>query len=97
MSDMKARVRARGTALCPDFSAMDRGVRRMIGFEYKEIAPGQWGFAPTGKDEAVEKCREIAFAIADGDLAAADEETAKWAASVTRKTVDYVPSSLGSE
>lgn len=96
MSEMQARVRSRGTALCPDFAAMERGVRRMLGYEYKEVAPGQWGFAPTGKVETVERCREIAFALADGDLAAADEETAKWAASVARKPVEFDPS-LGSE
>jgi hypothetical protein len=96
MSDMKARVRARGDALCPDFAAMERGVRRMLGRQYKEVSPGQWGFAPTGQVEEVEKCREIAVALADGDLAAADAETAAWAASVTRKSVDFDPL-LGSE
>ncbi len=87
MSDSKARVRARGTALCPDFAAMERGVRKMIGRSFKEVSPGQWGWVPVEHDEEVEKCREIAFAIAEGDLYAADEETAQWASSVTRKSV----------
>lgn len=96
MSEMKARVRARGTALCPDFAAMERGVRRMIGRDYKEVSPGQWGWVPKDSDELVEKCREIAFALADGDLWAADEETAQWASSLTRKSVEFDPS-FGSE
>lgn len=96
MSDTKARVRARGTALCPDFAAMERGVRRMIGRSFKEVSPGQWGWVPTDADELVEKCREIAFAIAEGDLFAADEETALWASALTRKSVAFDPS-FGSE
>lgn len=96
MSEMKARVRARGKALCPDFAAMDRGVRRMIGRNYQEVSPGQWGWVPTGEDDLVEKSREVAYAIADGDLWAADEETARWAASVACKPVKCDPS-FGSE
>lgn len=96
MSDSKARVRARGTALCPDFAAMERGVRKMIGRNFKEVSPGQWGWVPVDSDEEVVKCREIAFAIAEGDLYAADEETAEWASSVTRKSVKFDPS-FGSE
>lgn len=89
MSEAKARVRARGTALCPDFAALERGVRRMIGRDYKEVTPGQWGWAPKDSDELVEKSREIAYALADGDLAAADEETAQWATSVARRPVKF--------
>lgn len=96
MSDMKARVRARGTALCPDFAAMERGVRKMIGRSYKEISPGQWGWVPTESDALVDRSREIAFALADGDLWAADEETAQWASAVTRQSVKFDPS-FGSE
>lgn len=89
MSEMKARVRARGKALCPDFAAMDRGVRRMIGRNYQEVSPGQWGWVPSGEDDLVEKSREVAYALADGDLWAADEETAQWASSISRKSVDF--------
>ena len=96
MSDTKARVRARGSALCPDFAAMERGVRRFIGRKFQEVEPGQWGWVPTAADEQVDKCREIAFAIADGDLFAADEDTATWAAKVTRKSVSF-DASFGSE
>lgn len=91
MTDTKVRVRARGKALCPDFAAMERGVRRMLGREYKEVSPGQWGWVPFERDEVVEKCREVAVALADGDLWAADEETAKWAVSVTRRPVAFDP------
>ncbi len=96
MSEMKARVRARGMALCPDFAAMDRGVRRMLGRSYKEVSPGQWGWAPNDEAELVEKSREVAYALADGDLWAGDEETAQWASSVSRKSVKFDPS-FGSE
>lgn len=92
MSEMKARVRARGKSLCPDFAAMDRGVRRMIGRNYQEVSPGQWGWVPTGEDAIVERSREVAYALADGDLWAADEETAQWAASVSRRSVEFDPS-----
>jgi hypothetical protein len=91
MNQSKARVRARGTALCPDFAAMERGVRRMLGRTYQEIQLGQWGWAPTGKSEDVEKSREVAYALADGDLFAGDEETAAWARSVSRKPVTFDP------
>lgn len=87
----KARVRARGTALCPDFAAMDRGVRRFLGRRYEQVSPGQWGWVPTGEAESVDKTREVAHAVADGDLYAADLETASWAASVTRKSVKFDP------
>lgn len=89
MSKEKACVRARGTALCPDFAAMERGVRRMLGRTYEEVSPGQWGWKPTGKSEEVERSREVAHAIADGDLFATDEETALWAESLTRKSVKF--------
>lgn len=92
MSSSKARVRARGTALCPDFAALERGVRKFIGRDFKEVSPGQWGWVPTGSDEAVDKCREVAVALADGDLWAADEETASWATALTRKSVEFDPS-----
>lgn len=92
MSETKARVRARGTALCPDFAALERGVRRMIGRTYKQVSPGQWGWEPTGKVAELERSREIAHALADGDLWAADAETAAWASVLTRKPVTFDPS-----
>jgi hypothetical protein len=93
MAEKKACVFARGTALCPDFAAMERGVRRMLGRTYEELSPGQWGWRPTGKSELVERSREIAYALADGDLYAGDEETAAWAGALARKPVDLLPGS----
>ncbi len=90
-NDDKARVRARGAALCPDFAAIERGVRRMLGRAYQEVSPGQWGWVPNG-DDATPKSREVAYALADGDLYAADAATAAWASSVTGKSVKFDPS-----
>jgi hypothetical protein len=70
---------------------MERGVRRMLGRTYEEVSPGQWGWRPTGQSEETARSREIAFAIADGDLFAGDDETAKWATSVTGKPVKFDP------
>lgn len=91
MADDKVRVLASGTALCPDFDAAEREpmLRRMLGRKYQEVAPGQWGWVPSGEPEAVSKRAEVAHALAAGDLAPADVETAQWAASVTRKPVAY--------
>lgn len=91
MSKELASVRARGTALCPDFEAIERGVRRMIGRTYEQVTPGQWGWKPTNKAESVPRCRDIAHAIAHGDLFAADADTAEWAARLTRKDVKFDP------
>lgn len=93
MSDDKVRVRARGTALCPDFDAMDRDppLRRSLGRKYQEIAPGKFAWVPSGQAEAVTKRAEIARAIADGDLFAADQATADWAHATTRVSITFDP------
>lgn len=73
-------VRARGTSSVSDFDALDRAapLRRFLGRKYVEVQPGQWGFEPTGKDEIVSARAEVMKAIQDGELWAADAETAKY-------------------
>lgn len=92
MSNEKACVRARGSALLPDFAAQDRGIKKMIGRTYEEVSPGQFGWKATGKSEEVARSAEIATAIADGDLFPGDAATAAWAAALTRKKVTFDPS-----
>lgn len=73
-------VRARGTALVSDFDALDRPkpLRRFIGRQYvQDKVTGRWGFMPTGKPEQVRHRSEVLKAVRDGDLWAADEDTAK--------------------
>jgi hypothetical protein len=91
MSDDKVRVYARGASLVPDFDAADREppIRRMIGRKYEQVNPGQWGWTPSGEPQAVSKRAEVARALADGDLAPADAETAAWATSITRVPVKF--------
>jgi hypothetical protein len=93
MSDDKVRVRAKGAALCPDFDAADREppLRRFIGRKYVQTTPGQFAYAPTGEPEAVSKRAEIAQALAEGDLFAADAETAAWATAFGRGRVAFDP------
>ena len=93
MSDDKVRVLARGTALVPDFDAMERepAVRRNIGRKYEQVSRGQWGWVPSGNPDLVTKRAEIARALADGDLWPADKATAEWAFSITRVRVEFDP------
>ncbi len=96
--DDKIRVRARGTALCTDYDAADREppLRRVLGRKYQEVTPGQFGWVPSGEDEVVRKRPEVARAIADGDLYAADQATADWAHSITRSVIEFDPTFGGS-
>lgn len=91
--DDKVRVRAKGAALCPDFDAQEREppLRRFIGRKYTQTAPGQFAYVPTGAAEATSKRAEIAQALAEGDLFAADAETAAWANSFGRGRVVFDP------
>jgi hypothetical protein len=91
MSDDKARVYARGSALVPDFDAAERepAIRRMIGRKYEQVKPQQWGWVPSGEPQALSKRAEVARALADGDLWAADEETAAWASALMRRPVKF--------
>lgn len=71
------RFRARGTALVQNFERLDAGIKAFVGRKVSEVAPGQWGFVPTGSDEQVLYRSEYVKACKDGDLWPADEATAK--------------------
>lgn len=94
MADDKVRVLARGTARHPDQAAEERStpLRRAIGWDYREIEPGQFGWVKRQEPESVEKRVDIARAIADGDLWPADQESADWAHTVTRAPIKFDPS-----
>lgn len=51
--------------------------RRFIGRQHREVAPGQWGWVPISKPEELAYHHDIAKAIRDRDLWAADAATAK--------------------
>ena len=79
--DKTLRFYARGTALVPDFAAMDRALplRRFIGRKYKEVKLGQWGFEPKAEAEEVSThFNEYVKACQAGDLTPADKETANY-------------------
>ncbi len=79
--DKTLRFYARGSALVPDFGAMERAVplRRYIGRKYKEVSLGQWGFVPTLEADAVSShFNEYVKACKAGDLWAGDLETAEY-------------------
>jgi hypothetical protein len=72
------RVKARGTALVPNYELEAAGIRAFVGRKFGPAdEPGRFGFAPL--DEAVEvpNRAEYVKACTDGDLWAADEPTAK--------------------
>lgn len=71
-------VLARGTAMVPDFAAIERPnpLRRFLGRTYRQVAPGQWGFEPKAEAEAVEASADVIKALRDGDLWPADKATA---------------------
>lgn len=73
----RLRFYARGTALVTDVAAQERGIRRFIGRRFQEVLPGRWAWVPTGEPQAVEYSGDLAKACRDGDLWAADEETAR--------------------
>jgi hypothetical protein len=73
----KLRFHASGTALVQDFERLEIGVKAFLGRKYEEVKPGVWGFVPTGMVAEVPYRAEYAKACKDGDLIAADEETAK--------------------
>ena len=80
MAPRTLRVRARGTASVPNHEAEEAGVRRFIGRKFTEVEPGRFGFVPTNEDEEVPVRSEYLKAIKDGDLWAADRDTADQAA-----------------
>lgn len=77
MTPKKLRFHARGDALVQDFDAMEAGIKRFLGRKYQEVEPGVWGFAPTGEAAEVPYRAEYVKACKEGDLFAADKETAK--------------------
>jgi hypothetical protein len=81
-------VRARGTARVQDFDALDAGIHRYIGRrvdasacvtaeDHKPHHGNTPDFVHTGQTCRVTNRREVLMALRDGDLWAADEETAK--------------------
>ena len=72
----KLRFRARGSALCQHFERLDAGIKSFVGRRVQEVEPGQFGFVPTGETEEVPYRAEYVRACKDGDLWAADQETA---------------------
>ncbi len=77
MTPKKLRFRARGDALVQNFDRMEAGIKSFIGRKYQEVEPGVWGFVPTGDSEEVFYRAEFVKACKEGDLFAADKETAK--------------------
>ena len=85
--DQMLRVRARNTPqpgreappCVPDPHGADASpqVRRIIGRRHEQVSPGRWAWVSTGKVESLAYHHDIAKAIRDGDLYAADEETAR--------------------
>lgn len=77
MTPSTLRFRARGTALCQHFEKLEARIKAFVGRKYKEVEPGVFGFAPTGEVETVPYRAEYVKACRDGDLWAADADTAK--------------------
>ncbi len=75
MSDKKMRVKARGTAMVCDYNALEAGGRRFIGRAYDPNMGTSGGWPTTGVQEVPYRI-EYADAIRNGDLEAADAETA---------------------
>lgn len=75
----KLRFRARGTAMVQNHEQLEAGVNAFVGRRFGPVAgkPGRYGFAPNGETEEVPYRAEYVKACADGDLWAADDETAK--------------------
>lgn len=74
----KLRVRAIG--LVPNIEALEDGThnrkdRRFLGQKFVEVAPGVFGFEPTGVVEVPDRA-EYRRAVVEGALAAADKATA---------------------
>ena len=78
---MKVRLRfyARGTALVADVHAQEHPthpVRRFVGRRWQEVMTGRWAWVPTESAQDCEYHHDFVRACKDGDLWAADEETA---------------------
>ena len=79
MQPKTLRVRAKGDLLVQDHQRLALGVNAFVGRVYRELddQPGVWGFASTGEAAVVPASAEYMKALRDGDLEAADDETAK--------------------
>lgn len=75
----KLRFRARGTAMVQNHERLDAGINAFVGRKFGPVKdkPGRFGFDATNETEEVPFRAEYVKACADGDLWAADEETAK--------------------
>lgn len=71
------RFQARGEALVQNYERLDAGINSFVGRRYLEVEPGVLGFKPTGEADEVPNRAEYRKACADGDLWAADAETAR--------------------
>lgn len=76
MNSKKLRFRARGTSLVQNLQKLDANIKSFIGRKFVEVSPGNYGFMPTGEADEVAYYAEYVKACKDGDLWAADEETA---------------------
>lgn len=75
----KLKFLARGTACVPDPHGADANPqrRRTVGKTHKEVKPGTWGWIPNDAPDELLYHHDLAKAVKDGDLWAADEATAK--------------------
>lgn len=69
-------VLAKGTALVSHLEALDAGVRRFVGRKHDPSVGPAGGFVPHAEAEEVADRAEYRQAVKEGDLWAADEETA---------------------
>lgn len=73
----KLRFLAQGTAMVPDIDAQRSGVRRFVGRKLAIHESGVAMFVPTDEPCEVEYHAEYIQSAKDGELAPADEATAK--------------------
>jgi hypothetical protein len=71
----KLRFRARGESLVQNLEKLDAGIKSFIGRKFLQVED-RWAFSPTEADEEVAYRAEYVRACKDGDLWAADADTA---------------------
>lgn len=72
----KLRFRARGEALVQNNEKLEAGIKQFVGRRLVEVPPDRFAFAPTDTPDEVAYSAEYVRACKDGDLWAADPETA---------------------
>jgi hypothetical protein len=77
MTISKLRVKARGTAMVCDLEAMEAGARRFVGRKHDPSLGLAGGWPPHEDAVEVPNSHEYRKHVIEGDLEAADEETAK--------------------